>query len=106
MPVSQFTGEDCGKSFTRQSHLHRHRRTTHNLVTFSCTTCGRCFNRRDNYLRHTRNHIRISDQGSLPIVGSEILTDTQIQESVEKESVCSNVQNQVGSGVPPNDPQG
>lgn len=106
MPVSQFTCEDCGKSFTRQSNLHRHRRTTHHVDTFSCSTCGRRFNRRDNYLRHTRNHIRIPDQGSPPIVGSELLTDSQIQESIQKENVCPNFQNQVGSGIPPNDPQG
>lgn len=104
MPVSQFTCEDCGKSFTRQSNLYRHQRTTHHVDTFSCSTCGRRFNRRDNYLRHTRNHIRIP--GSRPIVGSELLTDSQIQESIEKENVCPNVQNQVGSGVLPNDPQG
>lgn len=105
MPVSQFTCEDCGKSFTRQSNLHRHRRTTHHVDTFSCSTCWRRFNRRDNYLRHTRNHIRIPDQGSPPIVGSELLTDSQIQESIQKENVCPNFQNQVGSGIPPNDPQ-
>jgi hypothetical protein len=46
--------------------------------------------------------MRIPDQG--PIVGSE--TDSQIQESVEKENVCPNVQNQVGSGVPSNEPIG
>lgn len=106
MPVSQFTCEDCGKSFTRQSNLHRHRRTTHHVDTISCSTCGRRFNRRDNYLRHTRNHIRIPDQESRPIVGSELLSDSQIQESIQKENVCPNFQNQVGSGVPLNDPQG
>lgn len=102
----KFTCEDCGKSFTRQSNLHRHRRTTHHVDTISCSTCGGRFNRRDNYLRHTRNHIRIPDQGSRPIVGSELLTDSQIHESIQKENVCPSFQNQVGSGVPPNDPQG
>lgn len=106
MPVSQFTCEDCGKSFTRQSNLHRHRGNTHHVDTISCSTCGRRFNRRDNYLRHTRNHIRIPDQESRPIVVSELLSDSQIQESIQKENVCPNFQNQVGSGVPLNDPQG
>lgn len=63
-PKNTFTCGNCGENFTRISNLLWHRRTTHNVESFCCSTFRRSFNMRDNYQRHTRNHVKNLHKGS------------------------------------------
>lgn len=100
MAADKFSCEDCGKTFTRLSNLHRHHRSAHRSNSFRCQSCGRDFNRRDNYLRHTRNHPENSDKGSCASIKE---ANTNIAENDDKENVCPN---QTGSGNSSNEIKG
>lgn len=100
MAAENFSCEDCGKTFTRLSNLHRHHRSAHRSNSFRCQTCGRCFNRRDNYLRHTRNHPENSDKESYASVK---VTNSKNSDNGDKENMCPN---QSGSGKSSNDIKG
>nr|XP_034322790.1 uncharacterized protein LOC117688689 [Crassostrea gigas] len=97
MVAEKISCEDCGKTFTRLSNLHRHHRSGNRSNSFRCQTCGRCFNRRDNYLRHTRNHPDNSDKESYASVK---VTNLKNSDNGDKENMCPN---QSGSGKSSND---
>ncbi|PSN41976.1 Transcription factor Sp1, partial [Blattella germanica] len=50
----------CGKSFTRNEELTRHKRIHSGLRPYACAVCGKRFGRKDHLKKHQRTHqIRI-----------------------------------------------
>ena len=49
--------ENCGKTFTRNEELTRHKRIHTGLRPFACNTCGKRFGRRDHLKKHTKTHM-------------------------------------------------
>lgn len=48
--------ENCGKSFTRNEELTRHKRIHSGLRPYPCTHCGKKFGRKDHLKKHLRTH--------------------------------------------------
>jgi len=48
--------DHCGKSFTRNEELTRHRRIHSGLRPFGCPDCGKRFGRKDHLKKHVRTH--------------------------------------------------
>lgn len=46
----------CGKTFTRNEELTRHKRIHSGLRPFPCTECGKRFGRKDHLKKHARTH--------------------------------------------------
>ncbi|XP_075187917.1 uncharacterized protein LOC142259337 [Anomaloglossus baeobatrachus] len=51
-----FLCSNCGKCFTRKSHLVNHQRSHTGKKPFSCSECGKCFIQKSDLVRHQRSH--------------------------------------------------
>ena len=51
-----FECEVCGKQFSRDSHLTRHRITHSGEKSFACEVCSKTFTLRENMKRHMKTH--------------------------------------------------
>lgn len=49
--------EGCGKSFTRNEELTRHKRIHSGLRPYPCDSCGKTFGRKDHLKKHARTHL-------------------------------------------------
>lgn len=49
---------NCGKTFTRNEELTRHKRIHSGLRPFSCSVCGKRFGRKDHLKKHVKTHQR------------------------------------------------
>jgi uncharacterized Zn-finger protein len=47
---------ECGKSFTRNEELTRHRRIHTGIRPYSCIMCTKRFGRKDHLKKHERTH--------------------------------------------------
>lgn len=49
--------ETCGKTFTRNEELTRHKRIHSGLRPYPCSACGKKFGRRDHLKKHMKTHM-------------------------------------------------
>jgi len=47
----------CGKTFTRNEELTRHKRIHTGLRPYPCSACGKKFGRRDHLKKHMKTHM-------------------------------------------------
>ncbi|KAF4532894.1 hypothetical protein B566_EDAN001498 [Ephemera danica] len=50
----------CGKAFTRNEELTRHRRIHSGIRPYPCAACGKRFGRKDHLKKHARTHQKLS----------------------------------------------
>ncbi|XP_075950169.1 histone-lysine N-methyltransferase PRDM9-like [Anarhichas minor] len=62
--TSQCSCSDCGKSFTNEATLRKHKATVHErLRPYVCTVCQKCFGQYNDLTRHLRRHQKQSKRG-------------------------------------------
>nr|XP_046232608.1 histone-lysine N-methyltransferase PRDM9-like [Scatophagus argus]XP_046232609.1 histone-lysine N-methyltransferase PRDM9-like [Scatophagus argus]XP_046232610.1 histone-lysine N-methyltransferase PRDM9-like [Scatophagus argus] len=68
----QFSCSDCGKSFTNEAFLKKHKVTVHErLRPYVCTVCQKCFGQYSDLTRHLQRHEKQSKTGENVIQGPE-----------------------------------
>lgn len=60
--------KNCGKTFTRNEELTRHKRIHSGLRPFPCTQCGKRFGRKDHLKKHTRTHLQPRGLYAVPVM--------------------------------------
>lgn len=60
--------ENCGKTFTRNEELTRHKRIHSGLRPFPCNQCGKRFGRKDHLKKHTRTHMQHRGVYAVPVM--------------------------------------
>ncbi|XP_070707652.1 histone-lysine N-methyltransferase PRDM9-like isoform X2 [Pempheris klunzingeri] len=62
--TSQLNCSDCGKSFTNEASLKKHKVTVHDrLRPYVCTVCQKCFGQYNDLTRHLRRHQKQGKRG-------------------------------------------
>ncbi|KAI3365077.1 hypothetical protein L3Q82_010191, partial [Scortum barcoo] len=62
--ASQSNCSDCGKSFTNEASLKKHKVTVHErLRPYVCTVCQKCFGQYNDLTRHLRHHEKQNKRG-------------------------------------------
>lgn len=54
-----YSCSECGKSFSQQASLNRHRKGVHLPKTQECYECGRKFGYRDYLVKHIRTYCKL-----------------------------------------------
>lgn len=60
--------QNCGKTFTRNEELTRHKRIHSGLRPFPCQQCGKRFGRKDHLKKHTRTHLQSRGVYAVPVM--------------------------------------
>lgn len=60
--------KECGKTFTRNEELTRHKRIHSGLRPFPCSHCGKRFGRKDHLKKHSRTHFQPRGLYAVPVV--------------------------------------
>ncbi|KIW73911.1 hypothetical protein PV04_01990 [Phialophora macrospora] len=76
----------CSRSFKRNEHLTRHKRSHVADRPFTCPICVRSFTRQDSLLRHLSSHAKSPTRSSQLRQGSKADESDQVYASVEEDS--------------------
>lgn len=60
--------KNCGKTFTRNEELTRHKRIHSGLRPFPCSHCGKRFGRKDHLKKHSRTHFQPRGVYAVPVM--------------------------------------
>lgn len=113
---------DCGKSFTNEASLKKHKVTVHErLRPYVCTVCQKCFGQYNDLTRHLRRHQKQGKRGekrnqapeestTMPFSCAECSlafpsVDSLQQHISDQHSVDNTVENQDDEPVPAGDDQ-
>ena len=71
--TKRFSCPDCGVLFLKPAHVRRHQLTHRDIRKFQCLEkgCGKWFSRQEHLLRHKQSHMNTKGAFTCPIEGCE-----------------------------------